>query len=917
MLRITPQLNADAAKRYQAQHLSKGDYYLQESENYGHWQGQGAEMLGLKEGSVISKENYDRLCENKRPDDGSKLTMRNKGNRRVAYDFTFSVPKDVSVLAYTTNDQRIIDAFHESCRYTMREVEYDACVRDRKHGADGDRKSGNLVIAEFRHDTSRPVGAHVPDPHLHSHYVVFNASFDPVEKRFKAVQFGELKRDGPYYQEIQINRFSYSMRELGYNIIPSRNGFYRLEGLPTSVTQNFSKRSVQIEQEIARRGLAKGSKLAKEVTLKTRQHKIKGLSKADLVRKWKAAIAPKDWAAVETVRAAATAPLSKEGITHGKAIENAVEHCFERKSVVRDTQVLQAALKIGRGEVDLDELKKEFTHKEHKGGLLRDEREVTTPETLRAERQYVEWAIMGRNHHPKLGTVLPLPSYFSKDQVNAVRAVLNSKDTVTGVIGDAGAGKTSIMPEIIRGIEAAGASVHACAPSTSAKAVLQDKVTPRADTLQKLLADTKLQEQIKGKVIVVDEAGFISSKQMRDLCQLAEKNNHRVILIGDPKQHTSVEAGDAFRAMMKYGKLEVCHLQEIQRQKDPVYKEAVRELAQGNVLKSFEHFEARGAVMEIKDHQAMLEKAADDYVRSTRDGKLCLAVTPVWSEIHAFSDVVRDKLKEGNQLSRDEKPLETVRSYNWTEVERQNVRNYGPGDAITFHKATNGFARHETVKVIERQKNHLVVERPSGEKAVFNPAAKSLFDVGHTEKIGVAPGEKLLIRANFHESKLINGEIVEIKKHLSDGSMQLKDGRTIPPTFKQFTYGYANTSHAAQGKTVDRGILIMGEKAIQAGELRQGYVSNSRFTHSQAIYTTDLEAAKEAMGTEKERKLALDLMSRRKEIWKETMKRVQVKQEIHLQEQQTFREATKVTRAQKIDWTPIRETQKWHSRVGI
>jgi conjugative relaxase-like TrwC/TraI family protein len=917
VLRITPQLNADAAKRYQAQHLSKGDYYLSESENYGRWQGQGAEMLGLKEGSVIAKKDYDRLCENKRPDDGSKLTMRNKGNRRVAYDFTFSVPKDVSVLAYTTGDQRIIDAFHESCRYTMREVEHDACVRDRKHGADSDRKSGNLVIAEFRHDTSRPVGANVPDPHLHAHYVVFNASFDPVEKRFKAVQFGELKRDGPYYQEVQINRFAYALRELGYPLTASRNGFYRVEGLPTLVTQNFSKRSAQIEQEIARRGLAKGSKLAKEVTLKTRQHKIKGLSKADLVREWKAAIAPKDWAAVEKVRADATAPLPKEGITHGKATEDAIRHCFERKSVVRDTQVLQEALKIGRGEVDLDELKKEFASKEHMRDLLREGREVTTPETLRAERQYVEWAITGRNQHTKLGAALPLPSFLSKDQVKAVHAVLNSKDTVAGIIGDAGAGKTTIMPELIRGIEAAGGSVHACAPSTSAKAVLHDKVTPQADTLQKLLADAKLQEQMKGKVIIVDEAGFISSKQMRDLSELAGRNYNRVILVGDPKQHTSVEAGDAFRAMIKYGNLQVCRLQEIQRQKDPVYKEAVRELARGNVLKSFEHFEARGAVMEIKDHEAMLEKAADDYVQSTAAGKLCLAVTPVWSEIHAFSDVVRDKLKEAHQLSRDEKPLETVRSYNWTEVERQNVRNYGPGDAITFHKSSNGFARHETVKVVERQKGHLLVERLSGEKAVFNPAAKSPFDVGHAEKIDVAAGEKLLIRANLPESKLINGEIVEVKEHLTDGSMQLKDGRTVPPTFKQLAYGYANTSHAAQGKTVDRGILMMGEKAIQAGELRQGYVSNSRFTESQAIYTTDLRAAKEAMGTEKERSLALDLMNRRKEAWKEMTKRIRVKAGIRPQERPKVHERTKVTRRQKIDWTPARETQKWHSRVRM
>jgi hypothetical protein len=292
-------------------------------------------------------------------------------------------------------------------------------------------------------------------------------------------------------------------------------------------------------------------------------------------------------------------------------------------------------------------------------------------------------------------------------------------------------------------------------------------------------------------------------------------------------------------------------------------------------------------------------------------------VTPVWAEIHAFSDVVRDKLKEANQLNRNDKPVETVRSYNWTEVERRSVRNYAPGDAITFHKATGGFARHETVKVIERQKDNLLVERSSGERALYNPAAKSLFDVGHAEKIGVAAGEKLLIRANLPESKLINGEIVQVREHRPDGSLALNDSRTIPATFKQFAYGYANTSHAAQGKTVDRGILIMGEKAIQAGELRQAYVSNSRFEHSQAIYTTDLSAAKEAMATEKDRKLALDLVGRRKTAWKQTIKRIRVKQEVRLRHQQVAREATKVAQAQGLDFTPVQETQKWHSSIKM
>jgi len=917
MLRITPQLNADAAKKYQAEHLSKGDYYLSELENYGRWQGQGAEMLGLKEGTVINKKDYDRLCENKRPDNGDKLTMRTRVHRRVAYDFTFSVPKDISVLAYTTGDQRIIDAFHESCRYTMREVEKDACVRERRGGADADRKSGNLVIAEFRHETSRPVDAHVPDPHLHAHYVVFNASYDPAEKKFKAVQFGELKRDGPYYQEVQINRFCTALREMGYRTVPARNGFYRLEGVPASVTAKFSKRSAQIEQEIARRGLAKGSKLAKDVTLKTRQHKIKGLSKHDLVREWKSAIAPKDWAALEKVKSQAAAPLPKEGVSHESAIAKAVDHCFERRSVVRDKQVLQAALKAGRGEVDVEVLKRELDYREYKGDVLREGRELTTREMLKAERSYVDWADRERGRHGRMGDVPVLPPHLSRDQVQAIHMILRSRDGVVGLIGDAGAGKSTALKEIVRGTELASGSVFTCAPSTSAKVVLQEKVTPQADTLQQLLSNPRLQESIRGKVILVDEAGFISSRQMRDLAELARKNDHRVILVGDPKQHTSVEAGDAFRAMIDYGKMKVARLQEIHRQKDPVYREAVRELAKGNVLRSFEHFEAKGAVMEISDACAMLEKAAEDYVQSTVAGKSCLAVTPVWSEIHAFSDVVREKLKAAGQLGHAAKATETVRSYNWTEAERRDVRNYSAGDAITFHGNADGFAKHETVKVMDRQGKGLLVERLSGEKAVFNPSAQAPFDVGYAEKMDVAAGEKLLIRSNLKESRLVNGEIVQVREHRPDGSLALNDGRTIPATFRQFTYGYANTSHGAQGKTVERGILIMGDAAIKAGDLRQAYVSNSRFEHSQAIYTTNLPAAKEAMATIKERRLALDLVPRRQARWKETLKRIREKLDFSRKRQKSVRQTPKVTAATKIDWAPIREIQKWRSSIRM
>ena len=76
-------------------------------------------------------------------------------------------------------------------------------------------------------------------------------------------------------------------------------------------------------------------------------------------------------------RAGAVAPLAKEGILHETAIKNAAEYCFERRSVVRDKQVLQAALKIGRGEVDVEKLKQELDHREQKGAVIREGKELS------------------------------------------------------------------------------------------------------------------------------------------------------------------------------------------------------------------------------------------------------------------------------------------------------------------------------------------------------------------------------------------------------------------------------------------------------------------------------------------------------------------------------------------------------------
>ena len=153
-------------------------------------------------GGVTHLDEFVRLCENLHPHTGEKLTMRQNttrtdighdglehasSNRRVFYDFTFSPPKSVSIAAMVGDDTRIVEAHEQAVNEALRQLQSFAATRVRKKGECTDRLTGNIVAAVFQHETSRAL-----DPHLHSHCILFNATFDPVEKKWKALQNHEM-----------------------------------------------------------------------------------------------------------------------------------------------------------------------------------------------------------------------------------------------------------------------------------------------------------------------------------------------------------------------------------------------------------------------------------------------------------------------------------------------------------------------------------------------------------------------------------------------------------------------------------------------------------------------------------------------------------------------------------------------------
>jgi ABC-type branched-subunit amino acid transport system ATPase component len=158
-----------------------------------------------------------------------------------------------------------------------------------------------------------------------------------------------------------------------------------------------------------------------------------------------------------------------EHISTVEAVTSASEHHFERKSVVNERLLLREALIAGRGRVSLEQLRHEISLKIESGTLLRHENQVTSKQAREMEMAYIAWAFQGRDQFAALGNGSNLETSLADDQKAAVNAILASKDRLAILQGDAGTGKTTSLRAIMKGIEAQGSLVFACAPPATGR----------------------------------------------------------------------------------------------------------------------------------------------------------------------------------------------------------------------------------------------------------------------------------------------------------------------------------------------------------------------------------------------------------------------------------------------------------------
>jgi conjugative relaxase-like TrwC/TraI family protein len=87
---------------------------------------------------------------------------------------------------------------------------------------------------------------------LHTHCVVFNATFDAVEGRWKALQTAGMYRAQKFAENLYFHEMAKGLRSLGYEIENNARNF-EIKNVPASVIARFSKRHEQIEAEAKRR----------------------------------------------------------------------------------------------------------------------------------------------------------------------------------------------------------------------------------------------------------------------------------------------------------------------------------------------------------------------------------------------------------------------------------------------------------------------------------------------------------------------------------------------------------------------------------------------------------------------------------------------------------------------------------------
>ena len=521
MIRCTPITSGGGAAKYFFD-------YANEASN-GEWGGRAAEIMGL-DGSMATREDFINILDgkltNQQTGQFQDLSVNSK-ERRSGYDMTFSAPKSASIAALVYGDTRISDAYRDSVKTALGQMEdLGAQYRQRDGGQPVTYASNSLAYATFEHETSRD-----GDPQLHIHAVIASITVD-AQGKFHSLTNDELIQHKAYLKigEMQQHDFARRCSDLGYTVIKDAKGNFELAEVSAKTIASMSKRAEGIKEHLKSRGINPDKATFEQkraASLNTRQDKVE-TSREENVARWKAETGDinfaKEGGGIQKVMNTETNKTFISQEKMDKAVGQAISHLSATESSFREIDLIKEVGRFSGHTATNAQITAAIADMKTDGNIATHEgasRFITTHELQQEEVRMLTNAtstigifdpiVKGVDKAEELLKKADEAQFekstyaLSAEQKAEILGILNSRDGVTLVQGSAGTGKTSALKVINEISQSQGYKVIGVAVSSKATNEIISAGVIESKNAAKFLADlNSIPRELQRKIDIAE-----------------------------------------------------------------------------------------------------------------------------------------------------------------------------------------------------------------------------------------------------------------------------------------------------------------------------------------------------------------------------------------------------------------------------
>ncbi len=457
---------------------------------------------------------------------------------------------------------------------------------------------------------------------------------------------------------------------------------------------------------------------------------------------------------------------------------------------------------------------------------------VTTKANLSLEQSCLKLITSNQKTIDPISTQIDLPNNLTKGQQDAIKLALTTGDRIVGIQGIAGSGKTTMIRSLNKLCKDSGFEIIGLTPTTGAKERLQEgsqnlssqdlllRAGIKPMTLRKFLIESekllnldptlaKL-EYGTNKLLILDEASFVSTAEMFAILTKVEQLDARLVVMGDHRQLYSIEAGMIFYLMLG-SEMQSVFITENVRFKSAKTLNVMQHIYKNQIPEALKRL--GDSLVEIPEHQERLMKMAELYLAKTPEERLnTILITPEHADRKLVNHEIRQGLKQANQLIGLEVNCHNLTQVKLTKAEQQKIYYFKEQDLITFFKPSIELKvkNHEyyLIKHKDLDNQTLTLEHPvTQEQIVWSPEKSPCnINVYRQEARKLMTNDQIRWLKNNEVVGICNGQTATIKSidQNHDATILLQNGKEILLNLKEFTnqhwdHAYATTTFIAQG----------------------------------------------------------------------------------------------------------------------